>query len=213
MQLDFNQIVLQPGHALLLKDVSWTNFESILEALGEERASRIAYSRGMLEIMAPLPEHEIDKKLIGDMVQAMLEELGIDFWPLGSTTFKNKKMTQAIEADECFYIEHEAAVRGKLRINLEVDPPPDLAIEIDISNRTRFDNYQKLGVPEFWRYDGKKLEISVLRDGVYVKTVESLHFPNLPAAEAIPLFLAQAPRDGRNAAMRAFRAWVRTFST
>ncbi|MCP4698538.1 MAG: Uma2 family endonuclease [Gammaproteobacteria bacterium] len=209
MQLDFNQIVLQPGHALLLKDISWTNYESVLGALGEERAARIAYSRGMLEIMVPLPEHEIDKEFIGDIVKIILEELEMDFWPLGSTTFKNKKMTQAIEADACFYIEHEAAVRGKSRIDLEVDPPPDLAIEIDITCRTRFDNYQKLGVPEFWRYDGEKLEISVLRDGVYIKTAESLHFPNLPL-ETIPLFLAQAQRGGRNAAMRAFRAWVRT---
>lgn len=120
-------------------------------------------------------------------------------------------MIRAVEPDTCFYIEHEAAVRGKLRIDLEADPPPDLAIEIDISSRTRFDNYEKLGVPEFWRFDGSKLEINVLQDEDYRKTTTSPHFPKLPLTEALPRFMAQAPKTGRNAIMRAFREWVRGF--
>jgi len=210
MQLNFNQILLQPGQALLLKDINWFTFESLLEELGDERAARISYSGGMLEIMTPLAIHESDKELIGDLVKIILEEMDLEFWALGSTTFKNAWMAQAVEPDQCFYITHETAIRKKERIDLAVDPPPDLAIEIDITARSRFDNYEKLGVPEVWRYDGKNLEINVLQEGCYIVAESSRLFPHLPLREIIPDYIAQSHETGRNAAMRKFRAWVRT---
>ena len=172
MQLELKQIIIQPGNQLLLKDITWPMFETLLTELGESRASRLSYSKGTLEIMVPLPEHEIGKVLIGNLVEALLEELGIEFWSLGSTTFKNEKMAQGVEPDTCFYIQNEAAVRGKNRIDLETDPPPDLAIEIDLTSRTQFNNYQALGVPELWRYNGRNLQISVLQEGK-IHTVRS----------------------------------------
>jgi Uma2 family endonuclease len=211
MQLTFNQIVIPPGRNLLLKDIDWSTLEELLEELGETRAARLSYSQGMLEIMVPLAEHEAGKEIIGDLVKVILEEWGIDFWALGSTTFKNPAMAQAIEADACFYIQHEAVIRGKKRIDLTVDPPPDLAIEIDISSRTRFDNYEKLGVPELWRYDGEHLEINVLQNGHYVISATSIHFPQFPLVEAIPQYVKQSQSVGRNATMKAFRAWVRSY--
>ena len=210
MQLNFNQILLQPGQALLLKDIDWSMFEALLEELGDERAARVSYSGGMLEIMTPLAIHESDKELIGDLIKIVLEEMNLEFWALGSTTFKNAQMAQAVEPDQCFYIAHEAAVRKKERIDLTVDPPPDLAIEIDITARSRFDNYEKLGVPEVWRYDGKNLEINVLQEGHYVVAESSQLFPHLPLSEIIPDYIAQSQETGRNTTMRKFRAWVRT---
>jgi Uma2 family endonuclease len=210
MQLNFNQILLQPGQALLLKDIDWSMFEALLEELGDERATRISYSGGMLEIMTPLAIHESDKELIGDLIKIILEEMNLEFWALGSTTFKNAQMAQAVEPDQCFYIAHETAVRKKERIDLTVDPPPDLAIEIDITARSRFDNYEKLGVPEVWRYDGKNLEINVLQEGCYVVAERSRLFPHLPLRAIIPDAIAQSHETGRNATMRKFRAWVRT---
>jgi Uma2 family endonuclease len=211
MQLTFNQIVIPPGRNLLLKDIDWSTLEELLAELGESRAARISYSRGMLEVMVPLAKHESDKELIGNLVEILLEELDIDFWALGSTTFKNEPMARAIEPDKCLYIQHEAMVRGKKRIDLTNDPPPDLAIEIDISSRTRFDNYEKLGVPELWRYDGDNLEINVLQNGRYVTSATSIHFPQLPLVEAIPQYVKQSQSMGRNATMKAFRAWVRSY--
>ena len=209
MQLELKQITVPPGNQLLLKDITWQMFETLLTELGESRASRLSYSKGTLEIMMPLPEHETGKENIGDFVKVLLEELDIEFWPLGSTTFKNENMGQGVEADACFYIQNEAAVRGKNRIDLETDPPPDLAIEIDITSRTHFNNYEALGVPELWRYNGRKLEISILQDGKYVKGDISLQFPNFPITDVIPQYLAQSKIAGRNVAMKAFRAWVR----
>jgi Uma2 family endonuclease len=148
--------------------------------------------------------------MIGDLVKTLLEELDIEFWSLGSTTFKNQTMNQAIEADDCFYIENEAAVRGKNRLDLTVDPPPDLAIEIDITSRTHLNNYQVLGVGELWRFNGTKLEINVLESGQYIQSNESPHFPGFPLIEAIPKYLEQSKIEGRNKTIKAFRAWVQS---
>jgi Uma2 family endonuclease len=209
MLLQLNQIIIPFGHQLLIKDISWSGYKNILAELGENRSARVSYSQGMLEIMAPLPEHEVAKVIIGDFVKALLEEFDLEFCSLGSTTFNREIMDAGVEPDDCFYIQNEAAVRGKDRIDLTVDPPPDLAIEIDITSRTWFNNYQVLGVPELWRWNGIKLEINVLIDGKYVKSFNSCIFPNLPIAQVIPEFLIRSKTDGRNAAMKVFRAWVR----
>ncbi|NEO58450.1 MAG: Uma2 family endonuclease [Okeania sp. SIO3B5] len=136
MLVKLQQLTVPPGQRVLLKDVSWQDFEGILADLGESRNSRIAYENNTLEIMAPLPEHESAKVIIADLLKVLMQELEIDFWPLGSTTFKNELMQQGIEPDDCFYIENEAKVRGKKRIDLTVGPPPDLALEIDVTSRT-----------------------------------------------------------------------------
>ena len=211
MQVLLEQIIVPPGEQLLMTDVSWQMYEQLLEELEEHSGWRINYSQGILEIMVPLPEHEDDKIVISNLVEILLEELDIEFRSLGSTTFKSESMKQGLEADNCFYIENEAAIRGKKRIDLAVEPPPDLAIEIDITSRTRLNNYQTLGVRELWRFDGKKLEINVLQEGQYVKVSESPHFPGFPLAQKLPEYLEKSKIEGRNKTMKAFRAWVRDF--
>ena len=209
MQVQLKQIVVPPGQQLLMTDISWQMYEQMLEEFGEKRGARINYSQGVLEIMVPLPEHEDDKTIITNLVEILLEELEIEFRNLASTTFKSESMKQGLEADSCFYIENEAYVRGKKRIDLTIDPPPDLAIEIDITSRTRFNNYEALGVKELWRFNGTKLEINVLQEGEYIQGNESFHFPGLPVGEVIPQYLEQSKIEGRNKTMKAFRAWVR----
>lgn len=209
MLLELRQISVPPGERVILQDVTWQEFEAILEELGEHRSSRLAYDKGTLEIMVPLPEHEASKEIIGDLVKALLEELDLEFCSLGSTTFKNQQMAQGIEPDQCFYIRNEAAVRGKNRIDLTVDPPPDLGLEIDVTSRTHPSVYEILGVPELWRFEEGKLQINVLRSGNYVEVPESPNFPGLSLVEAIPAYLEQARSTGRNATLKAFRQWVR----
>jgi len=208
MLLELKRIHVPPGQRLLLQNVTWQELETILQELGEHRAARIAYNRGVLEMMTPLPEHEFDKEIIGDFVKALLEELDIEFISLGSTTFKNQAMAQGIEPDQCFYIQNEHKIRGKKRLDLTIDPPPDLALEIDITSRTHPNIYQALQVPELWRFDKGKLQINLLQNGVYVESTESLNFPNLPIVDIIPQYLEQSRTAGRNATMRAFRQWA-----
>jgi len=209
MHFLLRQLIVPPGQQLIITDVSWLMYEQLLEEFGEKRGSRINYSEGVLEIMVPLPEHEFDKGIISYLVIALLEELDIDFITLGSTTFKSELMKRGIEADDCFYIEHEAVIRGKNRLDLTVDPPPDLALEIDITSRTRLDNYEVLGVKELWRFNGTQLEINVLESGKYIQVNESPHFPGFPLHELIPQYIERNKIDGRNKTMKAFRTWVR----
>ncbi len=208
MLLELNRLEVPPGQRVLLRNVSWDEFETILEELGEKRAARVAYNRGMLEIMTPLPEHERSKVFITNFVEILLEEFDIEFLPLGSTTFKNKLMSQGVEPDNCFYIQNEALIRGKNRIDLNIEPPPDLVLEIDVTSRTNIDIYQTLGVPELWRFENGKLQINVLQDGIYIETEFSPHFPNIPLLQVIPEYLKKLKTESRNKTMREFRAWV-----
>ena len=209
MLLELEKIIVPPGQTIVFKDIKWSDFELILEELGEHRASRIAYERGTLTIMTPLPEHEVNKVLISNLVEVILEELDIDFWCLGSTTFKNQIMLQGIEPDNCFYTEHESAVRGKKRLDLTIDPPPDLAIEVEITSRSNPNIYAALGVPELWRFTKGKLQINLLRKGVYIESETSPHFPDLKLADIIAEFLIKAEENGRNKAIKEVRQWLR----
>ncbi|OUL24338.1 hypothetical protein BV378_18265 [Nostoc sp. RF31YmG] len=209
MLLELKRIHLPPGQRVLLQDVTWQELETIIEELGEHRAARIAYDRGILEIMAPLPEHEDDKEIISDLVKALLEEVDIEFRCLGSTTFKNEFMAQGIEPDQCFYIKNEVLIRGKKRLDLTIDPPPDLALEIDITSRTHPDIYQALKVPELWRFEKGILKINILQDGNYVESQSSLNFPHLLLIEIIPQYLEKSKTAGRNATLKTFRSWVK----
>lgn len=208
MLLELRRLEVPPGQRLLLRDVTWQEFEIILDELGDHRSARLAYDNGTLEMMMPLPEHEDDKEIIGDLIKALLEELDIEFRSLGSTTFK-KAQTQGLEPDQCFYIQNEATIRGKKRIDLTVDPPPDLAIEIDITSRTHPSIYEALGVPELWRFEQGRLTINVLQCGSYILVAESPNFRGLPLAEVLPHYLADSKTVGRNRMLKAFRHWVR----
>jgi Uma2 family endonuclease len=211
MQLKFEQLIIPPGHQLLIKEISWSMYESILDSLGEHRGTRIHYSQGWLEIMTPLPEHEDNKVIMSNLIEIILEELDIEFRNLGSTTFKNEAMAQGLEPDICFYIQHEVAIRGKKRIDLARDPPPDLAVEIDITTRTGLNHYEVLGIPELWRFDGNRLEIYLLQENQQYKLSErSSYFPQLPLIRIIPHYLEQSKQIGRNKTMKAFRDWVKT---
>jgi Uma2 family endonuclease len=212
MLLELRRLDVPPGQKLLLRDVTWEEFETIVEELGDHRGGRLAYADGVLEIMTPLPEHEDHKEIISDLVKVLLEELDMEFRCLGSTTFK-KPTAHGIEPDQCFYIRHEAAIRGKTRIDLALDPPPDLALEIDLTSRTHPAIYAALRVPELWRFAHGQLHIYVLQGSDYVEVPESPTFPRLPLRTVIPQYLAQSQSEGRNATMKAFRRWVRESSS
>ncbi|WP_392480212.1 Uma2 family endonuclease [Nostoc sp. C110] len=207
--LQLKQIRVPAGQRIILEDVSWQVFEAILNELGEHRGSRLAYSQGTLEIMAPLPEHERAKVIIGDLVKALLDELNLNWESLGSTTFKRKDISVGIEPDDCFYIQNYQLMIGKDKIDLTVDPPPDLAIEIDVTSKTQISAYQALKVPEIWRYESKNLEINLLQGEQYIKSLTSAIFPGFPVNEIIPRFVEMARTTGTSSALRSFRQWLR----
>jgi Uma2 family endonuclease len=209
VQLQLQQIHLFPGQRLQLGQISWSQFEAILVELGEGRSSRVAYFDGTLEIMAPLPEHETAKVFLGDFVKALLNELELDWISLGSTTFKQQLMAAGIEPDDCFYIQNCRQMVGKTRLDLTIDPPPDLAIEVDLTSKTQISAYEALKVPEIWCYDNGNLKFFVLQNGRYVESSVSPNFPTLPLLEYLPQFIRQGQTEVMSAVQRSFRQWVR----
>jgi Uma2 family endonuclease len=207
--LQLRQLTVPSGQRIVLTDVNWSTFETILQELGEKRASKIAYAHNQLEIRMPLPEHEFDKELIGDMVKILLEELEIDRECYGSTTFKREDMAAGIEPDNCFYIQNYRAMIGKRRLDLTVDPPPDLAIEVDVTSKTQLSAYAALGVPELWQFSQGRLRINLLQAGNYVEVNSSPIFSAFPIVEGISRFIEMSLGQGSSVALREFRKWVR----
>jgi Uma2 family endonuclease len=210
VNLQLRQLDIPPGQRLLIQDVNWLEFEAILNELGEKRASRIAYSDGILEIRMPLPKHERQKSILGDIVKILLDELELDCECFGSTTFKRQEMNYGIEPDECFYIQNHQAMIGKDRLDLSVDPPPDLALEVDVTSKTQIDAYIRLGVPELWVYEDTELKIYILEAGQYQASATSPTFPKLPILEWVSEVLEQSRAIGRSPALRAFRQKIRS---
>lgn len=206
--LQLRQLNVPPGNRLILYDVSWNEFEEILTELGQHRAARLAYNQGTLEIRMPLPKHEIAKVIIGDLVKILLEELEIDCETFGSTAFKREDMAQGIEPDDSFYIQNHAQMIGKERIDLTIDPPPDLVIEVDVTSKTQLDAYTALGVTELWRFENDKLQINILQNNQYVESEISPTFPHLPIIEIIPQFVEQSKSIGKSSTLRKFRQWI-----
>lgn len=196
---------------VVLHGISWEQFEKLLEDLGNDRAARIAYDDGVLEIMTPLPEHEYFKEVLGDAVKDIADELEIDYASYGSTTWRQQIKQVGLEPDNCFYFQNEAIVRGRIDLDLSKgDPPPDLALEIDITHKSldRFPIYVRLGVPELWCYDNGELKIYHLQNGEYLEAEASLALPQLPIHE-LPYLIEQHRVKGQRAVRRAIRVWVR----
>jgi Uma2 family endonuclease len=193
----------------VLENASWEIYEKLLREVGN-RPIRLTYDEGRLEIMSPLPEHERPKKIIGRMIEMLAFELDVSMISLGSTTFSRKDKAKGLEPDECYYFKNEQRMRGRKRLDMKKDPPPDLVVEIDITSRSigRDPIYAALGVPEVWRYDGRRLQCLHLQSGEYHVRKHSLAFPFLEPAQ-LQRFLDMLPQHDETSIIKAFVAWVR----
>jgi len=196
---------------LVLPNVSWAFYEQVLEELGD-RPTRVTYWHGSIEMMAPLAEHEMVKKAIARLIEALAVEANLSMLPYGSTTFRREDREGGLEPDECYYLKNAGRVRGMKKFDPEVHPPPDLAIEIDITRRSipRQPIYADLGVPELWRHDGIRFSVLHLRrDGKYRAASKSVAFPFLPIG-TFAKFIKRMLAEDQTTVVREFQAWVRT---
>ena len=198
-----------PLEIIHLSGISWQTYETLRSELRERRL-RLTYNRGTLEIMAPSPEHELSKEVLGRFIETLAEETNLSIHPLGSTTFQKPELSGA-EPDKCFYIRNIALVRGKKRLDLTVAPGPDLVVEIDItsSSPNRLQVYADVGVAEVWIYNGDSLKVRQLQNGIYATTQTSQFFASVPIPE-IAGFLQQAQIMDYLELVKAFRSWVRS---
>ena len=196
---------------LLLHNISWQDYQTIGDILRDRPSLRLTYDRGSLEFMTTSSRHEVYKRWLSRLVEALAEELNIPIAPGGNVTLKREVLERGLEPDDCFWIANERRVRGKLDLDFATDPPPDIVLEIEVSRSAlnRMDLYAALGIPEVWRFDGQTLQVHVLQpDRTYQAVERSPTFSLVPPAEIVR-FLQPSETQDYLSVIRSFRTWVR----
>jgi Uma2 family endonuclease len=188
-----------------LHGVSWDAYLQILNALPQSRSARLTYDDGVLEITVPLEDHEFSGRLIECFIRTVVEVLGLRIKTMGSTTMNYPFLQKGAEPDNAYYIQNQPLVKGR-NVDFAQDPPPDLVVEIDITHTDIRKNqfYARIGVPEFWRFNGKVWRIYQLQAGEYVEVEVSPTFPQVPK-DRLYQFLVQA-KDDEIEAVQSLRA-------
>ena len=201
---------LPAGGTLILTDVPWEEYEQLLANLGDGYSARITYDNGRLEIMSPSFKHENYGLLLARLADAIAYEMNTVLESFGSTTYRQQWLERGVEPDQCFYVQNAARIIGNERIDLAIDPPPDIVVEIDLSHEstTKLKIYAGMRVPEVWCYDERCMHIHQLTDQGYVEVSASLAFPVL-TSHALAQFLEQSKTEGQTATLRSFRDWLR----
>ncbi len=194
---------------VLLHNISWSTYESLLKDQAETPNPRFTYDRGDLLIMVASPEHERINDAFKVLITLLAEAFKIEHGSFGSTTYKRPDLQQGFEPDSCFYFKNERVMRGKKRLNLSVDPPPDLVIEIDISRSSlnKLPIFAAFGVTEVWRFDGEKAEFYLLKEGQYHSISASLALPRV-TVETVTEFIGDSLKMGRLEWLKKVREWA-----
>ncbi|PZD75286.1 hypothetical protein C1752_00216 [Acaryochloris thomasi RCC1774] len=194
---------------VVLWGLSWEDYLQILNTLPQSRGSRLIYDDGVLEITVPLEAHEFSGRLIERFIITLVELMSLQIKTMGSTTMNYPHLKKGAEPDNAYYIQNQPLVKGR-KVDFRQDPPPDLVVEVDITHTDIAKNqfYSSLGIPEFWRFNGKIWRIYQLQEGVYVEVEASPTFPLVPK-ERLYTFLEQAKEDEIEA-VRSLRAWWST---
>ena len=191
---------------VVIRGLSWGAYLQILDALPQSRGSRLTYDDGMLEITVPLELHEFSGRLIERFIVTLIEVMGLRVKTMGSTTMNYPNLKKGAEPDNAYYIENQPLVKGR-NVDFSQDPPPDLVVEVDITHTDIAKNqfYASLGIPEFWRFDGKVWRIYQLQDCVYIEVEVSPTFARVPK-QRLYTFLEQAKEDEIEA-VRSLKSW------
>lgn len=204
--------VLSPvEERILLHNVSWETYEQLLSNYENSSSPRFAFDRGTLEIMSPSSEHEELSDLITQLVFILAEEWDFEYRSFGRTTFRREELESGFEPDGCFYIQSVERISGVKRLDLAAHPPPDIAIEVDVTSPSlnKLPIYARIGVPEIWRYDGQKVTILLLQGSKYLESQVSRSISRL-TSPALSHLIQQGTSMKRSAWVRAAREWARS---
>jgi Uma2 family endonuclease len=203
-------IATKERQQMVLYGVDWATYEKLIDAFAELHV-RMTYDQGTLELMSPLPRHERLKHWFGNFFRALSAELDVQVYGVGSTTLRSRPAARGLEADEWFYVASTSRVQDWDTLDLAVEPPPDLAIEIDITSTVlnRLDVYAGLRVPELWRFDEDRLQVLCLAGTTYQESTGSASFPYLPVAEVVPLLTRTGDIHHEGRLIRTLTDWFR----
>jgi len=195
---------------ILLQNVSWEEYETFCD-LFAERPIFLTYDQGELEIRMPSLEHDSPGFLLDAILSYVTRYFGVLIVGIGSTTIRRKIKSRGLEPDRAFYVTHAQEVLGKKNLDLSIDPPPDLAIETDVTSSSipRMPIYGALGVPEVWRYDGQSISFHQLQGEDYTETPVSAALPQLTPV-LISTWLNLGQSQGIHAVYDAIDAWWKT---
>lgn len=200
-----DHITLPAGSEVTLRYQSWADYEALLTSRRDAAAIKIRFNAHTQEIsiMAPLAGHGRRIDSLVDLVKALLRSQGREWDSSHPVTLKRFQQAGA-EPDACFYIQNWQAVLGKDRLDLSHDPPPDLAIEMDLTSLTDLEIYQVLGVPEEWIYRLGQLSLYVLTPEGYYDSDTSPTFPTVDVKHLLPQYGELAWVRGSSVALREF---------
>lgn len=209
---------LPENASVTFHDVSWDEYEELLEQVGEAPGLRISYDNGSLQVMTISSEHDKYAFFINSLIAGIRLRLRMNILAFGSATMRKRKRKKGNEPDACFYVQTASVIGNRIQLDFETDPPPDIAVEIDVhhESRSKFPIYAALGVPEIWRYDGKAMTIYLLAKAA-ADIDASLYFEQETSA-ALPILSAQIltetiermRRDGELNALLAFDEWLQS---
>ncbi len=202
-------IDLAPGDELILRFRTWDDYEDLLACRQEKAALKIRYSSVTQEIriMSPLPGHGKNTDILADLVKALLRHQGKDWEAFTPITLK-KVNQQGVEPDYCFYIQNRERILGKERIDFEVDPPPDLVIEVDLTSTTKAEDYQAIAPTELWIYRQSNLLIYHFDGQKYQDSQNSYSFPDFDLKKLIPQYVNRSWQVGSSVAVREFEKFL-----
>lgn len=204
---------IEAEQRLVLDGVTWDQYVAIADALPDRAGLRVTFDGETIELMTKSALHEWFKEMLGRLIPIVALEWNIAIRSGGEMTFRRRRLSRGLEPDQCYWIAHEREMRGRRMWEPEADPPPDLAVEIDVAHSSvnREAIYARLRVPELWRFDGESLRVLLLtKSGKYRESESSRAFPDLPVPELVPFLLPDEQRD-ETTMLREFMEWVRRF--
>ncbi len=205
--LNENTLSLSPGNQVIFPHQTWEDYERLLSLRLQKTYPKLYFNCKTQEIrlMSPLPSHGKRINLLSDLVKIILRRQGKDWECFDPITLKIPGEA-GVEPDTCFYIDNRQAILGKERIDLTVDPPPDLAIEVDFTSLTDVEAYQLLKIPELWVYRREELKIYLFREDGYQESENSRLFPDINIKKLFPYYVELGWSQGSSLALRQFEA-------
>ena len=167
-----------PDGSVATIPMSWMEYQQLVANRGNRSTPRLKFANGYLTLKMPTFKHGQLDAIVADLIVAILNQQQRDYVRTTPVTLQVPEQA-GIEPDHCFWVNNWAAVSGKSWIDLATDPPPDIAVEVDVTNFTNVADYIPFEIPEVWLIRGDTLVIFALAPEGYNQAESSQFFPEV----------------------------------